>query len=65
MRAVRQWVIAGAVGQWVLAVLACVLLALGLWRPSWRRAATLTCWALIPLSVLWFVLSTFLAEHSF
>lgn len=63
--AMSRWVISGGVGQWVLAAVACALLALGLRRASWRRAAALTCWFLIPLALLWIILTTVLAEHSF
>jgi hypothetical protein len=59
------WIITGGIGQWVLAVAAGVLLALGLRRPRWRRAAALASMALLPLSVAWITATTVLAEHSF
>lgn len=63
--AAHQWVFAGGVGQWALVAVACVLLALGLWRASWRRPVALISWVVIPIALLWIVLSTVLAESSF
>ncbi|MGE5288919.1 MAG: hypothetical protein ACM3ML_17310 [Micromonosporaceae bacterium] len=61
----RAWVYAGGIGQWVLAAAAATLLVLGVRRPGWRPATTITTSALIPLAVAWFVFCVSMARRSF
>jgi hypothetical protein len=63
--AMNRWVIAGGIGQWVLAAVAFVLLVLASRRISWQRNARRTSWFLIPLAVVWFIVSAVLAALSF
>lgn len=62
---VNAWVMAGGIGQWVLAAAAVVILVLGRRRPSWRRTLTVAACALISLAVAWFAVSTAMAQRSF
>ena len=52
----RGWLAVAAIGHVVLAAGSIVLLAAGLGRPTWRRAAVLLAWAIIPVGVGWFLL---------
>jgi hypothetical protein len=61
----NAWWIAGGVGEWVLGVAAVVLLIFGLRRPGVRRGAAFTAWSLVPLAVVWMIIWTVQAEHSF
>jgi hypothetical protein len=55
----------GGIGQWVLAAAAVTILVLGLRHPGWRRAATIAACTLIPVAVMWFAISTSMAQRSF
>ena len=52
----RGWLAVAAVGHVVLAVGSIMLLAAGLGRPTWRRAAVILAWAIIPVGAGWFLL---------
>jgi len=47
------WVNVGFIGQCVLAAASIVLLVTGLRRPSWRKAAAITAWVIIPAGIGW------------
>jgi len=56
----------GGIGrQWVLVVVALVLLVLGWRRPGSRRVTAIAAWSLIPLAIAWIVFWTVQAEPSF
>jgi hypothetical protein len=61
----HAWVTTGGIGQWVLAAAAVAILAFGIRHPGWRRAATIAACALIPVAVMWFAISTSMAQRSF
>jgi len=61
----NAWWIAGGIGQWVLVVVALVLLVLGWRRPGSRRVTAIAAWSLIPLAIAWIVFWTVQAEPSF
>ncbi len=63
--AMRNWVIAGGIGEWVLVIAACMLLVVGRKRAKLRRTVALSTVVILPLSVAWYSISTLLAEHSF
>jgi hypothetical protein len=52
----RGWLAVAAVGHIVLAGGSITLLAAGLRRPPWRRAAVFLAWAIIPVGVCSFLL---------
>ena len=56
------WVTVGFIGQCLLTAAGGVLLATGLRRPSWRRAAAITAWMIIPASIGWSQLISHLAR---
>jgi hypothetical protein len=61
----HTWVTAGGIGQWALLVAAVTMLALGIRRPGWHRAAMVAAGALIPVAGAWFAISTIMAQRSF
>jgi hypothetical protein len=61
----NAWWVAGGIGQWVLVVVAVVMLVLGLRRPGSRRSAAIATWSLIPLAIGWMVFWTVQAAHLF
>jgi hypothetical protein len=63
--ALYDWLKAGAVGQWVLATAAVMLLVLGLARPAHRRTTAIGAWAIIVLAAVWFYVTTQLGRSSF
>jgi hypothetical protein len=58
------WIKAGVVGHCVLAAASVLVLATGLRFPSWRRAAVITAWVLIPAGFGWLVLTAHLVTGS-
>jgi hypothetical protein len=58
------WVTAGMIGHCALAVAGVLALAAGLAFPSWRRAAVITAWAIIPAGVGWVLLARHLIRGS-
>jgi hypothetical protein len=56
------WVTVGFIGQCLLTAAGGVLLATGLRRPSWRKAAAITAWMIIPASIGWSQLISHLAR---
>ena len=52
----RGWLAVAAAGHVVLGVGSIILLAAGLGRPTWRRAAVILAWAIIPVGAGWFLL---------
>ena len=61
----HAWVTTGGIGQWVLAAAAVTILVFGIRHPGWRRAAMIAACALIPVAVMWFAISTSMAQRSF
>jgi hypothetical protein len=57
-----RWVRAGMIGHCALAAAGVLVLAAGLRFPSWRRAAAVTAWVIIPIGCGWFVLTGRLAS---
>ena len=56
------WVNLGFIGQCVLTAASVLLLVTGLRRPSWRKAAAITAWLIIPASIGWSQLISHLAR---
>jgi hypothetical protein len=52
----RGWLAVAAAGHVVLAGGSIILIAAGLGRPPWRRAAVILAWVIIPVGVGWFLL---------
>jgi hypothetical protein len=59
--AAKLWLAADGIGVWILAVTAAILPFVSRGRPGLRRAATITCWVLLPVAVGWFYLAARLA----
>jgi len=60
----RGWLAVAAVGHIVLAGGSVILLATGLGRPTWRRAAVILAWTIVPVGVGWFLLFARLASRA-
>jgi hypothetical protein len=56
-----RWLAAGAIGQWALAIAAAGLMPVALLRPARRHALRPMAWALIPIPLIWLVVTTGLA----
>lgn len=61
----HAWVTTGGIGQWVLAAAAVTILVFVIRHPGRRRAATIAACALIPVAVMWFAISTSMAQRAF
>jgi hypothetical protein len=56
------WVDLGFIGQCMLTAAGVFLLVTGLRRPSWRKAAAITAWVIIPAGIAWSQLISHLAR---
>ena len=50
------WITVAKIGHCLLAAASLVLLVIGLSFPSWRRAAAITAWLIIPVGLGWVLL---------
>jgi hypothetical protein len=63
--AVRAWIVAGGVGQWVLFAAAATILVLGLRSDRNHWIVAIAACVLVPLALGWFAFTTAAAQHSF
>ena len=61
----HAWVLAGGIGQWTLLAAIVASLVLGLRRPAWRRAATISAAAMILVSIAWYARYIAIADHAY
>jgi hypothetical protein len=59
-----RWIKVGVIGHCILAAASVVVLGAGLRCPSWRRAASITAWMIVPIGFAWFLLTGRLASRS-
>lgn len=59
-----RWLWVAVVGHGVLAVASLVVLGAGIRHPSWRRAAAITAWIIVPAGFAWFLLAGHLVSGS-
>lgn len=57
----HQWVLASGIGEWVLVVAVPLLFVIGRRHATWLRATTRVTAALLPIAVIWYLVTTWAA----